>query len=139
MTIKPLPKTRIADVVETIGGITVHDFYRWLEGNTTPEVRTWVDEQNTYSRSFLDQISSRDTINARLHEVFNIDTVEYRLGGKNECPLPEDYSASAEQKIDFEVYYDDKSKEYKLNEGKKVDGKWEYVPLDLTPQQLAPM
>lgn len=72
---KSFPDTRISDVAETIGGVAVRDPYRWLEENTAPEVRAWVDQENAYTRSFLDRIGARDTIKARLSKLFNLDTV----------------------------------------------------------------
>lgn len=75
-TLISLPASRTADVVETVGGITVHDPFRWLEANTAPEVQNWVDEQNAYTRSFIDRLGVRDKIKARMRELFNLDNVD---------------------------------------------------------------
>ena len=37
------PPTRVADVVEKLHGVEVHDPYRWLEDGASPEVQAWVN------------------------------------------------------------------------------------------------
>src|SRR3989344_2815910 len=70
-----MPKTKKVEVVDDIHGSKVADPYRWLEENTSIEVRTWVDQQNLYTRSFLDKIEARNVIKSRMRELFNLDTV----------------------------------------------------------------
>jgi len=41
------PPSRRADVVDTLHGVPVADPYRWLEDQQAPEVRAWIDGQNT--------------------------------------------------------------------------------------------
>ena len=79
-----MPKTKKVEIVDDIHGTKVPDPYRWLEENTSPEVQTWVDEQNVYTRSFIDKIKSRDAIKMRMRELFNLDTVAvpYPKNGK---------------------------------------------------------
>ncbi|MDP3697762.1 MAG: prolyl oligopeptidase family serine peptidase [Candidatus Taylorbacteria bacterium] len=79
-----MPKTKKVEVVDDIHGTKVSDPYRWLEENTSPEVQTWVDEQNVYTRSFIDKINSRDAIKTRMRELFSLDTVAvpYPKNGK---------------------------------------------------------
>lgn len=81
---KKAPQTRVADVVETIGGSAVHDPYRWLEESASPEAQAWVDAENAYTRSFLDKISARSAIKKRMSELFHLDTVAvpYPKNGK---------------------------------------------------------
>lgn len=70
-----MPKSKKVEVVDDIHGTKVSDPYRWLEKNASPEVQTWVDEQNTYTRSFIEKISSRGAIKNRMRELLNLDTV----------------------------------------------------------------
>ena len=48
------PKARVENIVEIIHGQKVEDPYRFLENGESEEVRKWVKEQNTYTRSILD-------------------------------------------------------------------------------------
>src|SRR3989338_351487 len=70
-----MPKTKKVEVVDDIHGTKVADPYRWLEENTSIEVQTWVDQQNLYTRSFLDKVEARDAIKKRMRELFSLDTV----------------------------------------------------------------
>src|SRR5215813_14663526 len=69
------PETRAEDVVETHGGVEVHDPYRWLEDQKSPETRAWIDAQNRYSETFFKSLPGRDSISARLSELLKVDTV----------------------------------------------------------------
>jgi prolyl oligopeptidase len=71
----PPPETRVEDVVETRGGVEVHDPYRWLEDQNAPETRAWIDTQNRYSDSFFKTLPGREAISARLSELLKVDTV----------------------------------------------------------------
>ena len=46
-------KQRVIDVYH---GVAVTENYRWLENTDDPAVRRWLDEQNQYSRAYLDAI-----------------------------------------------------------------------------------
>lgn len=69
--LKP-PKTRAENIVEVIHGQKVEDPYRWLENGESEEVRKWVDEQNAFTRSSLEQIPGRQRIGNRLEELLSI-------------------------------------------------------------------
>jgi prolyl oligopeptidase len=69
------PETRTDDVVETLHGVTIHDPYRWLEDQQSPETRNWIDAENAYSRSVLDQLPGRAAISKRLEELLKTDRV----------------------------------------------------------------
>jgi prolyl oligopeptidase len=69
----PAPKTRTEDVTETIHGVTIHDPYRWLEDQRSPETRAWIDAQNAYTRSVLDPLPGRAGIRTRLDELLKTD------------------------------------------------------------------
>ena len=69
------PETRTGDVVETLHGVTIHDPYRWLEDQQSPETRKWIDAENAYTRSVLDQLPGRAAISKRLEELLKTDQV----------------------------------------------------------------
>ncbi len=61
------------DTVDTYFGTAVPDPYRWMENDTTRQVADWVTEQNKVTFSFLDNISYRDTVKARLLALNNYE------------------------------------------------------------------
>jgi prolyl oligopeptidase len=67
------PETRTDNVTETIHGVSIHDPYRWLENQQSPETRAWIDAQNAYSRSVLDALAGRAAISKRLEELLKTD------------------------------------------------------------------
>ena len=70
------PETRTDDVVETLHGVTIHDPYRWLEDQQSPETRKWIDVQNAYTRSVLDKLPGRAAISKRLEELLKTERVD---------------------------------------------------------------
>lgn len=67
------PPTRIEDVVETLHGVAVHDPYRWLEDETSQEVRRWTDAQNALTRAYLDEPAGlRERLKARLSKLYSV-------------------------------------------------------------------
>jgi prolyl oligopeptidase len=71
----PYPKTRTDSVVEKLHGIEIADPYRWLENTDSPEVRAWVDEQNSYTQAILDKLPGRSAIRHRLDSLLDIGLV----------------------------------------------------------------
>src|ERR1041385_3148564 len=69
----PAPKTRTDDVIDTVHGVTIHDPYRWLEDQQSPETRLWIDTQNAYTRSVLDPLPGRAAITKRLDELLKTE------------------------------------------------------------------
>jgi prolyl oligopeptidase len=67
------PETRTDDVVETMHGVRIHDPYRWLEDQQSPETRAWINAQNAYTRSVLDTLAGRAAISKRLDELLKTD------------------------------------------------------------------
>jgi prolyl oligopeptidase len=72
MVLKDPPQTRSDNAEEEIFGHKVSDPYRWLEQTESEEVKTWVDEQNDYTRSALDNLTVRPKIKKRLEELLSI-------------------------------------------------------------------
>ena len=71
----PLPRTRTVDLVEELHGVPVADPYRWLERGDAEEVRGWVDEQNEFTRSLLQNREGRAGLRRRLTELLSIGTI----------------------------------------------------------------
>jgi prolyl oligopeptidase len=71
-TPKP-PATRQDSVREVVHGVEIVDPYRWLEDQDDPQTRKWIDAQDTYTHSLLDQLPARDTIRRRLTELSRVD------------------------------------------------------------------
>lgn len=66
------PKTRVDEVVEIIHGQKVADPHRWLEDAESEETKKWVEEQNQYTRTILNNLPARQKIRERLEELFSI-------------------------------------------------------------------
>jgi len=63
------------DVKEVLHDVTLADPYRWLEDQTSPETRAWIDAENRFTRAFLDPLAGRDAIRRRLTELEKVDTL----------------------------------------------------------------
>jgi prolyl oligopeptidase len=70
------PASRRNDVVDVVHGVAIHDPYRWLEDQNSPETRAWIDAQNAYSRSLLDKLPGREEISRRLSELMKVDNIQ---------------------------------------------------------------
>ncbi len=67
------PKTRKSDVIDAYFGKSVADPYRWLEDDKSAETTAWVDEQNSVTFSYLEQIPFRNKIRNRLSSLWNFE------------------------------------------------------------------
>src|SRR5690349_1567745 len=65
------PETKKVDVVDDYFGTKVADPYRWLEDETSPETKAWVDEQNKLTFSYLEKIPYREKLKERLTQLYN--------------------------------------------------------------------
>jgi len=66
-TLPPYPKTPMIPTVDTYpDGVKVTDDYRWLEDSASPQVQQWVQEQNNYTRSYLQALSNREQVRAEV-------------------------------------------------------------------------
>ncbi len=68
------PETDKHPVTEALHGDTVTDDYRWLEKQRDPATRTWIDAQNAYTDSYLQQIKIRPEIQAELAKLEKVET-----------------------------------------------------------------
>jgi len=69
------PPTKTVTVVDTLHGVAIPDPYRWLEDQEAADTREWIDAQNAYTESLLDQVPGRDKLKPRLTELMKIDVV----------------------------------------------------------------
>jgi prolyl oligopeptidase len=65
------PVTRKVEQVDDYFGTKVADPYRWLEDETSPETKAWVEEQNKLTFGYLDKIPYREKLKARLTQLLN--------------------------------------------------------------------
>jgi prolyl oligopeptidase len=67
------PPTRTVDQVDDYHGTKVADPYRWLEKDVRqdPEVRAWVDAQQSFTSEYLAQLPERADLHNRLTELWN--------------------------------------------------------------------
>ena len=72
----PPPPTRRDEVVDVMHGVAIHDYYRWLEDQNSPQSRAWINAQNAYSRSILGKLAGREQISRRLGELMKVDEIQ---------------------------------------------------------------
>jgi prolyl oligopeptidase len=63
-------------VTEIVHGVPVTDPYRWLEDQSAPRTRDWIEEQSKYARAYLDGIPGRDRIRTRIREFLDVETYD---------------------------------------------------------------
>ena len=73
--VKCPPAARVEDVAETMHGVVVHDPYRWLEDQNSPETRAWIDAENACTQAVLSKLPGQEAIAKRLGELIKVDTV----------------------------------------------------------------
>src|ERR1044072_3351250 len=69
------PASRVDNFREVIHDVEIIDPYRWLEDQDAPETRAWIDAQNKYTHSLLDELPARPLIQKRLSELLRVDSV----------------------------------------------------------------
>src|SRR5215472_2211940 len=69
------PKTAVNEVKEMVQGTEIVDPYRWLEDQSSPETRAWIDAQNAYTDSLLSKIPGRDALRQQVSALIKIDTM----------------------------------------------------------------
>ncbi len=69
------PPTRVEVVRDTLHGVVIEDPYRWLEDQQAPETREWIEAQNEYTKSLLEDVEGRAAIMERLTELMKIDVI----------------------------------------------------------------
>ena len=74
VTLPDPPDTAKHPVSDTLHGDTVTDDYRWLEQQRDPQTRSWIDQQNAYTDSYLHQVTIRPEIGAELTKLERVET-----------------------------------------------------------------
>ena len=74
------PKPKKVDQVDNYHGTQVSDPYRWMEESKSPDLASWIEEENQITQSYLASIPERDKIKARLTELWNYE--RYSAPGK---------------------------------------------------------
>lgn len=69
------PETRKGDVIDTYFDTEIADPYRWLEDDMSDETAAWVKAQNKVTFDYLNKISFRDEIEAKLEKIWNYEKV----------------------------------------------------------------
>lgn len=69
------PTTRTVDHIDDYFGTEVADPYRWLEDDTAPETKAWVESQNKVTYAYLDAIPFREALRKRLTTLVNYPRV----------------------------------------------------------------
>jgi len=65
------PETKKSDQVDDYFGVKVPDPYRWLEDENSAETKAWVEAQNKVTFAYLDSITYREKLKARLTQLVN--------------------------------------------------------------------
>jgi prolyl oligopeptidase len=65
------PASRKDDTVDEYHGTRVADPYRWLEDPDSPETQAWVEAQNRLTFDFLEDIPARESLKARLTQLWD--------------------------------------------------------------------
>ena len=78
------PETRRDDVVDDYHGAKVPDPYRWLEDQSSPETRAWIEKENAYTQSVLGALPGRAVIEKHVAALMKIDAfgVPTERGGR---------------------------------------------------------
>ena len=80
------PQTTRGDVVDVEFGEKIPDPYRWLENDvrSDKDVAKWVEDQNRVTETYLETLSGRDAIKARLKALWNYERygVPRKRGGR---------------------------------------------------------
>jgi prolyl oligopeptidase len=65
------PPTKKVPHTDKYFGVEVRDDYQWMEDQTNPDLKTFVQEQNKVTQDYLNKIPYRDKIRDRLTEIMN--------------------------------------------------------------------
>lgn len=69
----PRPESKQEVVTETLHGVELADPYRWLEDQSAPETRDWIDRQNRYTDAVLGSRPQTTMFRDRLMALMNTD------------------------------------------------------------------
>lgn len=63
------PKPKKVDSVDNYFGTQVDDSFRWMENESDTSLKTWINQENEITQSYLSKIAYRDKIEQRLTEL----------------------------------------------------------------------
>src|SRR5262249_38634869 len=69
------PSARKGDTVDDYFGTKIADPYRWMEDLNSPELKRWIDAENTVTFKYLDSLPGRAEMRARITELWNYPKV----------------------------------------------------------------
>jgi prolyl oligopeptidase len=67
------PKARVDSVTDSYGTVSVQDPYRWLEDQTSPETRAWIDAENLCTERALRSLPGREELRARIAGLYRTE------------------------------------------------------------------
>lgn len=71
------PETPVKPVTDEYHGISVEDPYRWLEDNSDPRVRAWIEAQSRLMRESLDAIPQRSLFYDQFKKLYEEASPDY--------------------------------------------------------------
>ena len=82
--VQPPPETEAIEVADIVHGVEIVDPYRWLEDQESPETREWIDAQNAYTDTILEQIPGREALEERFARLMKTDVISMPMerGGR---------------------------------------------------------
>lgn len=111
----PLPATPREVVVDELHGEKLADPYRWLEGDdkgkVTPKVSEWTDAQNAHTRSVLEALPGRKSLEDRIRRLLTVGSISAprmagdryfyskRTGSENQASIFMRVGSSGEAKL----------------------------------------
>jgi prolyl oligopeptidase len=78
------PATKHVDQKDDYHGTVVADPFRWLEDDTSPQTKAWVDAENKVTFGYLEKIPERKALKERLTKLWNFERygVPFKEGGR---------------------------------------------------------
>ncbi|MFI5252931.1 MAG: prolyl oligopeptidase family protein [Bacteroidota bacterium] len=78
------PQPKKVDVIDDYHGVKVADPYRWMEDLESPDLKTWIDAENTITHEYIDANPDRAKIKNRLTELWNYPrySVPFKAGNR---------------------------------------------------------
>jgi prolyl oligopeptidase len=69
------PQPHKSDTVDDYFGTKVADPYRWMEDLNSPQLKEWIDAENSITFEYLDALALRGQLKARITELYNYPRV----------------------------------------------------------------
>src|SRR5690349_18390071 len=67
------PRTRHTEQKDNYHGTIVADPFRWLEDDTSPQTKAWVDAENKVTFGYLEKLPERKALKDRLTKLWNFE------------------------------------------------------------------